>query len=40
MKINTRCLIGGTNSRLDREALKNGGVQIAVGTPGRVKDMV
>lgn len=40
MKINIRCLIGGTDARSDREALKNGGLQIVVGTPGRVKDMI
>ena len=40
MKIKIRCLIGGTDARSDREALKNGGIQIVVGTPGRVKDMI
>ena len=40
MKVKTRCLIGGTDARSDREALKSGGLQIIVGTPDRVKDMV
>lgn len=40
LKVNTRCCIGGTDARADRDALKNGGVQIVVGTPGRIKDMV
>lgn len=40
MKITTRCCIGGTDARADRDALKKGGVQIVVGTPGRIKDMI
>lgn len=40
MKITSRCCIGGTDARADRDALRNGGVQIVVGTPGRIKDMV
>ena len=40
MKITSRCCIGGTDARADRDALRNGGVQIVVGTPGRIKDMI
>lgn len=40
MKITCRCCIGGTDARADRDALRNGGVQIVVGTPGRIKDMI
>lgn len=40
LKINTRCLIGGTELREDIRALKDGGIQIVVGTPGRVKDLI
>ena len=40
MKITSRCCIGGTDARADREALKKGGIQIVVGTPGRIKDMI
>lgn len=40
MKISSRCCIGGTDARADRDALKKGGVQIVVGTPGRIKDMM
>ena len=40
MKISSRCCIGGTDARADREALKKGGIQIVVGTPGRIKDMI
>jgi translation initiation factor 4A len=40
LKINTRCLIGGTELREDIKALKDGGIQIVVGTPGRVKDLI
>jgi len=40
LKITSRCCIGGTDARADRDALRNGGVQIVVGTPGRIKDMV
>jgi len=40
LKINTRCLIGGTELREDAKALRDGGIQIVVGTPGRVKDLI
>jgi superfamily II DNA/RNA helicase len=40
MKVTSRCCIGGTDARADRDALRNGGVQIVVGTPGRIKDMI
>ena len=40
LKINVRCLIGGTQLREDIKALKNGGVQVVVGTPGRVLDLI
>ena len=40
LKINCRCCIGGTDARADKLALKEGGIQIVVGTPGRIKDMI
>lgn len=40
LKIQSRCCIGGTDPREDRKALKDGGVQIVVGTPGRIKDLI
>lgn len=40
MKITTRCCIGGTDARADKDALKKGGIHIVVGTPGRIKDMM
>ena len=40
LKINTRCCIGGTDPREDRKILKDGGVQVVVGTPGRIKDLI
>lgn len=36
----TRCLIGGTDLREDSKALRDGGVQVVVGTPGRIKDLI
>jgi translation initiation factor 4A len=38
--INTRCCIGGTDPKEDRNALRNGGIQVVVGTPGRIKDLI
>jgi translation initiation factor 4A len=40
LKIKSRCLIGGTDPREDRKALKDGGIQVVVGTPGRVFDLI
>jgi translation initiation factor 4A len=40
MKVTSRCCIGGTDAKADRDALRNGGVQIVVGTPGRIKDLI
>jgi superfamily II DNA/RNA helicase len=40
IKINTRCCIGGTDPREDRKVLKDGGVHVVVGTPGRIKDLI
>jgi len=40
LKVNTRCCIGGTDPREDRKILKEGGVQVVVGTPGRIKDLI
>lgn len=40
LKINTRCCIGGTDPREDRKILKDGGVQVVVGTPGRIKYLI
>lgn len=39
MDISTLACVGGTNIRQDADALRNG-VQIVVGTPGRVLDMI
>jgi translation initiation factor 4A len=40
IKINTRCCIGGTDPKEDRRVLKEGGVHVVVGTPGRIKDLI
>jgi translation initiation factor 4A len=40
MKVTSRCCIGGTIAKADKDALRNGGVQIVVGTPGRIKDLI
>lgn len=40
LKINTRCCIGGTDPKEDRKALKDGGIHVVVGTPGRIKDLI
>lgn len=40
LKVNSRCCIGGTDPREDRKALKDGGIHVVVGTPGRIKDMI
>ena len=40
LKIQTRCCVGGNDPKEERNALKNGGIQIAVGTPGRIKDLM
>jgi translation initiation factor 4A len=40
MKVKSRCCIGGTDARADRDSLRNGGVHIVVGTPGRIKDLI
>ena len=40
IKINTRCCIGGTDPKEDRNALREGGVHVVVGTPGRIKDLI
>jgi len=40
MKITSRCCIGGTDARADRDALRSGSVHIVVGTPGRIKDLI
>lgn len=40
MKIKTRCCIGGTDPREDRQAFKDGGIHIVVGAVGRVKDLI
>lgn len=40
LKITSRCLIGGTDPREDRKALKEGGIQVVVGTPGRMSDLI
>lgn len=39
MKINVHACIGGTNVRDDERAFESG-VQVVVGTPGRVNDMI
>ena len=33
-------MIGGTELREDSKTLKEGGIQVVVGTPGRVKDLI
>lgn len=38
VKIHT--LIGGTNVQEDRQKLKEGNIQVVVGTPGRIQDML
>lgn len=40
LKVNSRCCIGGTDPKEDRNALKSGGIQVVVGTPGRIKDLI
>lgn len=40
LKITSRCCVGGADAKADSDALKNGGVQIVVGTPARIRDMV
>ncbi|KAI9595384.1 P-loop containing nucleoside triphosphate hydrolase protein [Syncephalis fuscata] len=40
MDIKAHACIGGTNIREDMETLSKGGIQIVVGTPGRVFDMI
>lgn len=40
LKVRTRCLIGGTDLREDAKALRDGGIQVVVGTPGRIKDLI
>ena len=40
IKINSRCCIGGTDPKVDRNALREGGVHVVVGTPGRIKDLI
>ena len=40
MKIKVKLLIGGTNVRTDINEINDGGIQIIVGTPGRVRDMI
>jgi len=40
LKVQSRCCIGGTDPKEDRNALKSGGIQVVVGTPGRIKDLI
>lgn len=40
LKISVHCCIGGTDPKEDRRILREGGVHVVVGTPGRVKDMI
>ncbi len=39
LKVNSRCVIGGTDPKEDKRALKDGCVHVVVGTPGRIKEM-
>jgi len=38
--IKVKSFVGGTDTREDKTALKNGDVNVAIGTPGRVKAMI
>lgn len=40
MGVKVHALIGGTDAKQDQEILRAGGVHVAVGTPGRVLDMI
>lgn len=40
LNVGVKSFIGGTDTSQDRKALKNGEVNIAIGTPGRVKQMI
>jgi translation initiation factor 4A len=40
IKINCRCIIGGTDPKEDKRALLDGGIHVVVGTPGRIKDLI
>ena len=38
--MSVHCCIGGTDTKVDKKVLKDGGTQVIIGTPGRVKDMI
>jgi translation initiation factor 4A len=40
LPIKVKSFIGGTDAREDRKALQNGEANIAIGTPGRLKQMI
>ena len=40
LKLGIKSFIGGTDAREDRKALQNGEANIAIGTPGRIKQMM
>jgi len=40
MKVKSHLCIGGTGTRESMRALRNGGIQVVIGTPGRIHDMI
>ncbi len=40
LNLKIKSFIGGTDAREDRKALQNGEANIAIGTPGRMKQMI
>ena len=40
LQLGVKLFVGGTNTRDDRQALQNGQVNIAIGTPGRMWQML
>jgi translation initiation factor 4A len=40
LRLGVKPFIGGTDAREDRKALQNGEANIAIGTPGRMKQMI
>lgn len=40
MKLKVKSFVGGTDTSQDRKALQNGDVNVAIGTPGRLKQMI
>ncbi len=40
MKVSFRCSLGGVDPKEERIAYLNGGIHVAVGTPGRIKHLI